>query len=45
MAIKYEKIKEGDTLWNVRTHKMGNTTMRTVSVYAVNWCQISARPT
>lgn len=35
MAIKFEKLKEGMTLWTVSKHKMGNTTMRTVSVHTV----------
>lgn len=35
MAIKFEKLKEGMTLWTVSKHKMGNTTISTVSVHAV----------
>ncbi len=35
MTIKFEKLKEGMTLWTVSKHKMGNTTINTVSIHAV----------
>lgn len=35
MAIKFEKIKEGMTLYDVRRHRMGNTTMSSVGVWPV----------
>lgn len=35
MAIKFEKLKEGMTLWTVSKHKMGNTTLTTTSVHSV----------
>jgi hypothetical protein len=35
MAIKFEKLKEGMTLYTVSKHKMGNTTINTVSVHTV----------
>lgn len=35
MAIKFEKIKEGMTLYDVRRHGMGNTTMSSVGVWPV----------
>lgn len=35
MAIKFEKITPGTSLWEVVTGKMGNTTISTVYVYEV----------
>lgn len=41
MAVKWEKVQAGDTLWEVRREKMGNTTMsrwtsRTVRVISID---------
>ena len=33
--MKFEKIKEGMTLYDVHTYKMGNTSMRSVGVWPV----------
>lgn len=33
--MKYESIKEGDVLYDVRSRKLGNTTMRGQCVYKV----------
>lgn len=35
MAIKFEKIKEGMTLYDVHKRKMGNTTVSSVGVWPV----------
>lgn len=29
------KLKPGQIVWNIRRHKMGNTTVRTLSVYEI----------
>lgn len=41
--MKFEKIKPGMVLYDVRRHKMGNTTASTVSVYAVKVLEIDGR--
>lgn len=33
--MKFEKIKAGDTLYDVHSYRMGNTTMRSVGVWDV----------
>lgn len=35
MAIKYEKIKVGQVLYDVHSHRMGNTVMRTLGIWTV----------
>lgn len=43
--MKFEKIKPGMVLYDVRRHKMGNTTASTVSVYEVKVLEIDGRYT
>lgn len=41
--MKFEKIRPGMVLYDVRRPKMGNTTASTVSVYAVKVLEIDGR--
>ena len=35
MAVKFEKIKEGDVLYDRHTYRMGNTTVRCIGEWEV----------
>ena len=36
MAIKFGKIKAGDILYDVHSYRMGNTTLRSLGIWAVS---------
>ena len=38
--MRLTRVKAGDVLWDVRGHRVGNTTMRTVSVYEVRVLEV-----
>lgn len=40
MAVKFESVKAGDVLYDVRSVRMGNTMMRTVRVWHVQVLEI-----
>ncbi len=40
--MKFEKLKPGMTLYDVVRHKMGNTTLTTVAVFAVRVLEVDA---
>lgn len=39
--MKIEKMEPGMTVWSVRKHNMGNTTIKTVSVYKVSIIEVN----
>ncbi len=39
--MKFEKIKAGDTLYDVHSYRMGNTTIRTVGVWSVRVVEVN----
>lgn len=42
MAIKFEKIQPGMTLWDAHTYLMGNTTLRSWGVWSVEVVEVDA---
>ena len=36
------KLKPGQIVWNIRRHRMGNTTARTISVYQIRVIEVHA---
>lgn len=39
--MKLEKLEPGMVVWDVRKHNMGNTTVKTVSVYQVSIIEVN----
>ena len=39
--MKLSSLKPGMTVWSVRKHLMGNTTIKTISVYEVNIIEVN----
>jgi hypothetical protein len=42
MAIKFDAVKAGDTLYDVRRGKAGNTTMSRINVWSVRVVSVDA---
>lgn len=42
MAIKFEKIQPGMTLYDRHSHRMGNTTLRTIGEWRVKVLEVNA---
>lgn len=40
--MKFEKITAGMTLYDVHSHRMGNTKMKTIGVWSVNVIEVDA---